>query len=116
MMSNVFSLEDITLHCSKMALRCTGHSGQGFSTGAAVVLSGEDTMNCHGWVITSSSSWLWYQCEGLIVHQNHSQPEDPQCHGSAMFKKEQQPLWREQDGRDDAGDMAEDTLLEGNAP
>lgn len=49
------------------------------------------------------------------MHQNHSQPEEPQCHGSAMFKKEQQPLWMEQDEGDVVGDMAEDALLEGGA-
>lgn len=33
-----------------------------------------------------------------------------------MFKRDQQPLWREQDKEDVVGDMAEDALLEEGAP
>jgi len=42
------------------------------------------------------------------VSQNHSQPEEPQCHGSAMFKKEQRPPWREEGEEHVVWDMAED--------
>lgn len=33
-----------------------------------------------------------------------------------MFKRDQQPPWREQDKEDVVGDMAEDALLEEGAP
>lgn len=61
--------------------------------------------------VTASSSWLVHQCEHLVMHRNHNQPVEPQCHGFDVFKKEQQTLRRELD-EGNIGDIAENAFSE----